>query len=392
MTAGGRMFAIGYALITVCAVLRTLARIRAALIAVFAVLRTPARISAALIAVFAVLRTPARISAALIAVFAVLRTPARISAALIAVFAVLRTPARISAALIAVFAVLPMPAHADTLTVGVFAPSAPFSSTATRVELASKLGEHLGHAVGAKGVGRVYARATDFARAVKSGDVKVALVDASYLAHASGYIVLGAAVRGGDANQGWQLIARGSGRLEELRGKRVVVPAIGGRETELVMNVLLGGELPRDFFAKVEPVLDTSSALSTLGLGKADVALVPVGVELPGGVRVVLRLGSLPGPVLVAYAGVSERQRTLLAAAAAQFRGDAVVSGFTAGNIDDVRALARRFTVTPKRGPFAAASVRLVVGELVERRTFAIERTPATAFLASGDGQPEPRP
>ncbi|MGE0548334.1 MAG: PhnD/SsuA/transferrin family substrate-binding protein [Kofleriaceae bacterium] len=273
------------------------------------------------------------------------------------------------------------PVRADTLTVGVFAPSAPFSSTATRVELATRLGDHLGQALGGTGVTRVYARASDFASAVKSGDVKVALVDASYLANLSGYVVLGAAVRGGDTSQGWQLIARGSPRIEQLRGKRVVVPAIGGRETDFVMNVLFNGELPREFFGKVESALDTSSALSTLGLGKADAAVVPVGVDLPPGASVVVKLASVQGPVLVAYAGISERQRAVLSAAAAGFRGDAVVSGFRPGNTDDVRAIARRFTVAAKRGPFVVPAVRVVVGELIERRTFSIERTPATAFI-----------
>src|SRR5688572_1781566 len=62
---------------------------------------------------------------------------------------------------------LPRTATADTVTLGLFAPSAPFPSTAARVELASKLAEHLGIALGGAGTGRVYARAGDFAGAVK---------------------------------------------------------------------------------------------------------------------------------------------------------------------------------------------------------------------------------
>jgi len=52
-----------------------------------------------------------------------------------------------------------------------FAPSAPFSSTAARVELANRLGDHLGKALGGTGSGRNYARAGDFSAAVKKGVV-----------------------------------------------------------------------------------------------------------------------------------------------------------------------------------------------------------------------------
>src|SRR5688572_13842380 len=92
-------------------------------------------------------------------------------------------------------------AHADNVTVGVFAPSAPFPSTAARVELASRLGEHLGKALGGTGTGRVYARAGDFAAAVKKGEVTVALVDAPYLAGTANWSVLAASTRGGDSSQ-----------------------------------------------------------------------------------------------------------------------------------------------------------------------------------------------
>ena len=39
-------------------------------------------------------------------------------------------------------------AHAQTVTVGLFAPTAPFPSTSARVELASRLGDHIGKALG----------------------------------------------------------------------------------------------------------------------------------------------------------------------------------------------------------------------------------------------------
>lgn len=282
--------------------------------------------------------------------------------------------------LLVLSAVLASTAHAQNASVGLFAPSAPFPSTAARVELATRLGDHLGKALGGRGTGRNYARAGDFTAAVRRGDIVVALVDAPYLALAGGnYVVLAGAVRGGSSNQGWQLVARGASKIAELAGKRVLVPGVGGRETDFVLNVLLGGDLARDHFVKVEAAPDTASALAALGLGKADAAVVPAGVELPGGTNVVMTLPALPGQVLVAY-NLTAAQRAALATAAGTFKGDATISGFRAADTSDVRAIARRFSPPVKRGPLAIPAVRLVVGELVEGRTFTIDRTPPTAF------------
>ncbi|MEO8703132.1 MAG: PhnD/SsuA/transferrin family substrate-binding protein [Kofleriaceae bacterium] len=273
-------------------------------------------------------------------------------------------------------------ARADNVTVGVFAPSAPFPSTAARVELASRLADHLGKALAGTGTGRVYGRAGDFASAVKKGEVQVALVDATFLASGGGgsYTVIASSVRGGEATGGWQLVARGSAKIADLKGKRVLVPSNGGRETDFVINVMLGGDLPREHFGKIEVATDTASALSALGLGKADAAVVPAGVDLPGGVAVVLALPAIANPTLVAYGNVTAAQRSTLATAAASFKGDSTITGFRGGDADAIRAIARRFTVPLKRGPLAVPAVRLVVGDLVESRTFTIERTPPAAF------------
>jgi len=274
--------------------------------------------------------------------------------------------------------------RADNLTVGVYAPSAPFPSTAARVELASRLGEHLGKSLGGTGSGRVYARAGDFAAAVKRGEITVAVVDATYLASSSGYTVIASSMRNGNSSSGWQLVARGSGKvgIDALKRKRVIVPAVGGRETDFVLNVMLGGEVARDHFARIETAPDPTAALAALSLGKADAAVVPTGLDLPAGTTVVLALPAIAGPMLVTY-GVGAQQRARLATAAASFRGDATIGGFTGADSSGVRAIARRFGVAPKRGVLAVPSVRLVVGDLVEGRSFAIERTPATAFAVA---------
>lgn len=277
---------------------------------------------------------------------------------------------------------LARPSHADNITVGVFTPAAIFPSTTARVELASRLGDHLGKALGGTGTGRVYARAGDFASAVKRGDIQVALVDATYLSSAGGgYTVIGAATRNGDVAHAWQLVAKGGGKISDLRGKRLIVPTNGGRETDFVLNVLLAGEVTRDFFAKIEAAPDTAAALAALGLGRADVAVLPGGIDLPAGTSTVLTLASLSGPVLVAYGTVSQAQRQTLISAAASFKGDATVNGFRGSDGDGIRAIARRYGVPAKRGQLAVPAVRLVVGDLVEGRSFSIERTPATSFV-----------
>lgn len=294
---------------------------------------------------------------------------------------VLRTASRLRVVATVLVLVIASTASAENVTVGLFAPSAPFPSTSARVELATRLGDHIGKALGGTGTGRVYARAADFAAAVRKGEVTVALVDATYLASTSNYTVLAASLRGGDESQPWQVIAKGAKKFADLRGKRVLVPANGGKESDLALNVLLGG-VEKDFF-KIEVAPDTVSAIAAVQLGKADAAIVPTGVDLPAPTAQVLALPALATPMLVGYGGLTAQQRSAIVAAVASFKGDTTVTGFRAGDAEPVRAIARRFSAPVKRGPLVVPSVRLVVGDLVEGRKLSIERTPATTFAIS---------
>jgi len=184
------------------------------------------------------------------------------------------------------------------------------------------------------------------------------------------------------AEAGAALLARGAGTIAALRGKRVLVPAIGGRETDFVVDALFGGEIDKTFFAKIEAAPDTASALAALGLGKAEAAIVPDGVDLPAGTQVVLSLPVMSGPVLVVY-GNAIAKKTQLAAAAAAFHGDATVVGFKPVDAEAVHAIARRFAPVVKRGPLAVPAFRVLVGDLVVGRTLTIERAPATSFVAA---------
>lgn len=268
-------------------------------------------------------------------------------------------------------------AHAAPITIGVFAPSAPFPSTAARVELANQLGGALGRALGRPPSSRVYARAADFAAAVKRGELAAALVDPAYLALApAGATVVAVAHHGGEAERGWQLVARAGTRLADLRGKRVLVPGLGGREADFVASALFAGELPRGALA-LAAAPDTAAALATLALGKADAAVVPI-TELPAGLAAVITLPAIPDPVLVVYAAPADAVR----AAALGFTGDATVTGFRAADAELVRAVARRYVVAAKRAPFAIPTLRgLELDALLAASRLAIERSPAARFV-----------
>jgi hypothetical protein len=289
-------------------------------------------------------------------------------------------------AVLAVTLALAAPARAETLTVGLFAPSAPFDGVGARVDYATKLATHLGKAIGADGAGKVYGRAGEFAAAVKKGEVQVALVDAAYLAAAGGGTVIAASVRNGEANRGWQIVARGDvADVKALQGKTLLVPSVGGREADFVLNALFGGDLVKGYFAGITASPDTASALAALGLGRADAAVVPADASLPAGVSRVSSLPPVPGPMLVVYGTITADRRAALVAAARAFDGDQAVPGFTADDGDLVRALARKLTAAPKRGPMAVPGVRLLVGDLVVERALVIEPTDPRRYVAPID-------
>jgi hypothetical protein len=271
--------------------------------------------------------------------------------------------------------------RADSITIGMFSPSAPFEGTAARVEFTTRLARAIGTALGRDGIGRVYGRAGDFAAAVKKGDVHVAVVDARYLAVAGGGTVIAVAVRGGDDAAPWQLVSRGAKTVLELRGKTVLVPAMGGREGEFVRNALYGGELTKEFFAKIESAPDTASALASLGLGKADAAIVPAGIELPSGTQAIATLPAVSWPVVVVY-GVDDAARAKVVAALGGFDGGKALSGFRPAGPEVVRGLARRMVVAEKRGPMVVPDVRIGFGELVTGRRFGIARVEAKEYVA----------
>ncbi|MCB9561648.1 MAG: hypothetical protein H6708_14680 [Kofleriaceae bacterium] len=221
----------------------------------------------------------------------------------------------------------PAAAHAGDLRLGLFAPAAPFESTAARQDYASKLASHLAEATGGAGVGRVYARASDLAAAIKKKEIDVAVVDAAYLAATgSTATVLAIATRGGDPAGAWQVIGhRDVEVIAQLEGERLLTPTVGGHEADFVLDALLGGELPRTFFRAIDTAPDVASVLAALALGRADAAVVPVGVDLPDGTARIATLPAVSWPALVAFGGVAAATRRKLTAAAETFAGGAAL-------------------------------------------------------------------
>jgi hypothetical protein len=282
-------------------------------------------------------------------------------------------------------------AAADDLGVGLYAPNAPFGGTSARLDYVSRLADHLAAAAGGDGSGRVFAKASDFTAAIKKGEIDVAVVDAGYLAAIGApYTVVATATRGGETATRWQLVSRGGeDTILELEGKKLLCAGLGGKEDAFVYQALLGGELATGFFEAIDTSPDVVSALAALGLGRADAAVVPGGVELPEGVTRVASLPEVGWPVLIVV-GTSTDLRNKLAAAATDFDGGDVLGGFAAGGADAVRALAGRFGKRERRGPMVVPNLRVAVDELVEARKPAIRRVDVRALIAKPAALPPP--
>lgn len=292
-----------------------------------------------------------------------------------------RRAAAVAAVVVALFALgLAGVAAAEPVRVGVFVPSTPFEGTGARLEFATRLARHIG---GDDAVGRVYGRASDFAAALRKGEIDLAVADATYLAAVGGsHAVLAVAVRGGDTRTTWDLVARGQiDSVLGLEGKTVLTPAIGGREAAFVNEALLGGELRPDFL-RVEVSPDVLSALAALGLGKADAAVVPSGLALPAGTNRVATLPAVSWPLLIASPRTSADLQARAAERALTFSSSGAITGFRSATSDAYRSLARRFGRPVRRGPMALPNLRIAVGELIEGRAFRIDPGDARRYVA----------
>jgi hypothetical protein len=266
-------------------------------------------------------------------------------------------------------------AHAQATTVGLFAPSAPFDSASERVDLASKLATHLAAQLELEeAVGRAYGRTSDFLLAVRKGEVALAIVDAP-LASA---LTAGTVIAVSRAST-WHLVAGENTSISGLRGKRLLVPNVGGRESEFALHALFASELSRNHFAHIEVSPDTASALAAVNLGRADAAVVPEGASLPDGVSRVMTLVQVPGPVVMVF-NPRLAANPRLVAALTSFRAESALGSFRAGDETAIKALARSMLPIVRRGPMVVPGVRMIVGELIRERAASIEPAPPASF------------
>ncbi len=233
------------------------------------------------------------------------------------------------------------PAEHPTIVVGLYSPSAPFAGPAERLQYISTLAAHLQPAAGGgRVVGRVYARAGDFAAAIRKGDVTFAVVDAPYAA-ARGlpWTPLAAATVGGRATGAWIVVAPPSIKgIADLRGKVVSLPRTGAGETAFLTNALLEGEVGDGFFARIAPAPDSFAAATMVKLGQAAAAVVPTGVAVPAGLRQLVSLRRVGWPMLVALPGADRALAAAIATRARSFTGP-TLEGMTAPDQGEYKAL-----------------------------------------------------
>jgi len=279
------------------------------------------------------------------------------------------------------------------LAVGLFAPSAPFTSTSERLEFANALAQKLAERLGApSGLGRVYARGSDLANAVKRGELDFAVVDAAYAATQNlPYPVLAAAMRNGATSSPWEIVARpGIKSLLDLRGKGVAIPTTAGREESFLYQVLLEGEMGAARFGRIAVVPDAASAALAVSLGRADAACVPSGLRLPTGVSHLVTLARVSWPLLIALPGPyrSGAEKAAAAATATAMTLPGAFERFQRASTDVARTLAGRLAQPRRRGLMAVPAGRLPAAALLDGRTFELRRIDILELAAA----PKPVP
>jgi ABC-type amino acid transport substrate-binding protein len=274
------------------------------------------------------------------------------------------------------------------LGVGIFAPSAPFDGPEARLDFVTELAEHLAARTGRPVVGRVFARASDLAAAIKKGEITFVVVDAPN-AGALGFApdVLGLAVRGNATSVAWELVAGDAVHdAHDLRGKSVSVPIASGRESAFLHATLFEGELAASYLARVAAAPDALSAIAAVSVGRADAATVPGGLALPAGVHRVLTLRDLPWPAFAAAPGVDDATRRAFLAALASFRSNGAFARFDTSV--PTTAFVVSFSTPSRRGPLAVpAGARLDVKGVLGTRHFVIDRVDLAPLVEAPGGK-----
>ena len=216
-------------------------------------------------------------------------------------------------------------AQSGEIVIGLYAPSAPFTGPAQRLEFVRALADHVSAQTGRRVVGRVFAAGSSLSAAIKGGEVQFAVIDAPYgAAIGLPYDILGAAVRGDSRSRpgAWCRLRRALARPIS-RARRSPCPAVGARDGLFVANGLLEGEVDPSFFGKIATAPDAQSAVTMVGVGRAQAASFPVGIDLPAGVRLAGHLNAIGWPMFVAAPGVDRATADSVGRAVRGFRAAA---------------------------------------------------------------------
>lgn len=294
----------------------------------------------------------------------------------------------IVAAVVVALAAATRPAAAQDagFGIGLYAPSAPFGGTSDRVQFITKLADHLSAELGVTVTGRVYSSGSALSDALKKGDVEFAVVDAPYLTmRGNPWKVLATAARAGGGTAAWQIVGSGA-RLSDLRGRKLAIAQINGKEAAFVTGVLLEGEVDDGFFGSLVATPDAVSAVKAVALGRADAAVVPVGVDTEG-LGVVVRVRAVGWPSLVADGKVDAKLQARVVAAAKAWSGAGPFTGFT-GATGHALSNGR-----PRKRPVMATTPprKLQVKGILSTRAFTIPSSDLARYVTA-PAPPRPRP
>lgn len=194
-----------------------------------------------------------------------------------------------------------------TVTVGVFLPNTAFGSNTERSVFAERLAEAIGREAGAEYsvVGRAFARRADLAKFLKAKKLDLLVADPLFQLGGRGNVLAHAVDDNGQVGPAIALYAaRGTSKLEALRGKSVAVTSAGAADLRFYAATLLRGEVdPRTFFGDTREGKDASAAVGAVQTGAASAAFAPAGLAAAGGLEVLLKGSVLPLAVLVGDLG-----------------------------------------------------------------------------------------
>ena len=206
------------------------------------------------------------------------------------------------------------------LVIGLYTPNqAVQAGRAQRIRAIERLAAYLSSKLGVPVRGRSFARSTDLQRAVKRGQVQLAVVGATH-AGQRGWQAFASLVRQGKRTQVWSVVTtRRYTRITELKGATLAIALPKTIARRFVTKVLFEGEVQAAYFRWLAAP-DAASAIRATQVGKAAAAIVPASATVSGLSRVFVSQG-VPLPQAVVVGKLSPRTAARARAALLAWRG-----------------------------------------------------------------------